>query len=105
MAQKFPHREKRKQEEDKVSLKEKLYRCLDIAPDCLPGSTWVEIRSQTVMTVKGCGKILLYTPEEIRIELKKGYLSVCGKRLACTSYYANAVAIDGCIRCVSFEEA
>lgn len=97
-------KEKRARDEEKAGLRERLCRGLDIPPDLLPGSALIELRGQNAMTVKGCGRILLYTPEEIRIGLKKGYLSVCGKRLVCTSYYAGAVGIDGCICRVSFEE-
>ena len=97
-------RHKKKQGDEKESLRERLCRGLDIVPDLLPGAGLIEIRGRNAMTVSGCGRILHYTPEEIRIRLKEGILSICGKRLSCTSYHAGAVGIDGYICRVSFEE-
>ena len=104
MAQRRDNGEKRGESAEKAGLRERLCRGLDIPPDLLPGNALIELRGQNAVTVRGCGRILLYTPEEIRLGLKKGYLSICGKRLVCTSYYAGAVGIDGYIRRVSFEE-
>lgn len=98
-------RQGKKRETDREGMRERLCRNLDIPPDLLPGAGLIELRGRGEMTVSGCGKILLYTPEEIRIQLKEGSLSVCGKRLSCTSYHAGAVGIDGYICRVSFEEA
>ena len=89
---------------ERPGFRERICRGLDIPPDLLPGAGLVEIRGRNSVTVKGCGRILVYTPEEIRIGLKSGCLSVTGKRLVCTSYYAGAVGIDGYICRVSFEE-
>lgn len=91
--------------EEKAGLREKLCQRLDIPPDLLPGAGLVEIRGRNSVSVRGCGKILVYTPEEIRIGLRKGSLLIVGKRLICTSYHAGAVGIDGWIDRVSFEEA
>lgn len=89
---------------EKADLRERLCRSLDLPPDCLPGAGLLEIRGQNSMTVKGCGRILTYTPELIRIGLKKGVLGIYGKRLCCTSYYVGAVGIDGWIEAIRFEE-
>ncbi len=91
-------------EREKADLREKLSKHLDIPPDVFPGESLVEIRGRGSVTVRGGGKILAYTPEEIRIALKRGCLSVQGRRLICTSYYVGAVGIDGCICRISFEE-
>ncbi|MBQ9087088.1 MAG: YabP/YqfC family sporulation protein [Clostridia bacterium] len=100
------NRKKRRTAErgERADLRERLCRRLDLPPDCLPGVGLVELRGQNSMTVKGCGKILTYTPELIRIGLKKGVLCVRGRRLCCTSYYVGAVGVDGWICGVSFEE-
>ena len=89
---------------EKRGWRERLCQGLDLVPDCLPGECMVELRGRNVAMVSGGGKILLYTPEEIRIALKKGVLSVTGHRLVCTSYYVGAVGIEGQICRVSFEE-
>ncbi len=96
---------KERASERPMSMREKLCKSLDIPPDLFFGQSFLELRGRESMTVKGCGKILLYTPDEIRIALKKGYLRVCGKRLVCTSYHAGAVGIDGAIETIAFEEA
>ncbi len=97
-------RESGAEETEKVGLREKLCKNLDIPPDLLPGAGLVEIRGQNAVMVKGCGRILVYTSDEIRVALKKGYLRICGKRLVCTSYYAGAIGIEGLICGVLFEE-
>lgn len=87
-----------------AELKERLCRCLDIPPDCLSGAGLLELRGQSALTVRGCGKILTYTPELIRIQRRRGVLCVKGRRLCCTSYFIGALGIDGWIREISFEE-
>lgn len=96
----------RKKEEgrERIALRERLCRGLDIPPDCFSGTGLLEVRGQNSMTVKGCGKILTYTPEVIRIAWKRGVLGVYGKRLCCTSYYVGAIGIDGMIEKICFEE-
>lgn len=93
-----------KQRGETASLRERICRGLDLVPDCLPGECMVELRGRHAVTVNGGGKILLYTPEEIRIALKRGILCVVGRRLVCTSYYVGAVGIEGLICGISFEE-
>ena len=93
--------EKRNESE---GVRERLCRRLDLLPDLLSGDGLVEIRGRGSVTVRGGGKILLYTPEEIRIAMQKCVLSILGERLVCTSYFQGAVGIDGRIRGVFFEE-
>ena len=89
---------------ESLGFREKLWRKLDIPPDCLGKEPLIEIRGRGEVTVRGCGKILVYTPEEIRLCLHDGYVSVVGSRLVCTSYYVGAVGIEGKIHGISFEE-
>ncbi len=95
---------KRSKPEERAGWKERLCRRLDIPPDIFLGEGLVEIRGRSAVCVKGCEKILTYTPEEIRIGMGRGCLRIEGKRLVCTSYHAGAVGIDGLICRVSFEE-
>lgn len=90
--------------EERGDWRERLCRRLDLPPDSLPGGGLLEVRGQSSVTVKGCGRILTYTPELIRIRRQGGVLCVRGKRLSCTSYYVGAVGIDGWIGSISFEE-
>ena len=94
--------EKNKQGERR--LRERLAERLDLPPDLLGGEGMVEIRGRGAITVRGGGRILRYTPEEIRILLPRCVLSIRGEGLVCTSYYRGAVGIDGRIGGVMFEE-
>ena len=85
-------------------LRERLCQALDLAPDCFSGECLVELRGRYAVTVRGGGRILLYTPEEIRIALCRGCLCVVGERLVCSSYYVGAVGIEGLIGGIFFEE-
>ena len=84
--------------------RERMNRVLDIPPDLWPRGTLIEIRGQEAMTVRGGGRILVYTPERICLAFGKGVLSISGQRLACTSYYVGAIGIGGRIDAVRFEE-
>ena len=87
-----------------VPFREKLMQRLDLPPDLLPGETLVEIRGQNALSLKGGGRILLYTPQEIRVSLKNSKLVILGERLICTSYCAGAIGVEGRIEGVFFEE-
>ena len=95
---------KRNEREEGGDFRERLSRRLDLMPDLLGDAGLVEIRGRGAVTVRGGGKILLYTPEEIRISMPRSVLSICGEGLVCTSYYQGAVGVDGRIRGVFFEE-
>lgn len=95
---------KKREKREDVTFRERLCRALDLVPDSLPGECLVELRGHHAVTVKGGGRILLYTPEEIRIGLRRGCLSVVGKRLVCASYYVGAVGIEGRIDGIFFRE-
>ena len=89
-----------------IPKSERICRILDISPETLPHGHAVEILGKSLVRVRGGGSILLYTPEEIRIDIPKGkeYLSVKGEELSCSSYNRGALGIEGVIRSVSFEE-
>ncbi len=89
---------------EREGWRERMNRVLDMPPDLWPHGTLIEIRGQEAMTVRGGGKILVYTPEEICVVLGQGVLSVKGRRLVCTSYYVGAIGIEGKIEGVSFGE-
>ena len=89
---------------DRERLGERLCRALDIVPDALWGEGLIEIRGRGSVSVQGGGKILVYTPERIKIALSSGSVSIYGSRLNCTSYHAGSVCVDGRIGSVVFEE-
>ncbi len=86
------------------NFRERLSRRLDLVPDLLGKEGLVEIRGRGAVTVRGGGKILLYTPEEIRISMPRCVLLIRGEGLVCTSYFQGAVGVDGKIGGVFFEE-
>ncbi len=90
----------------KIPKSERLCRMLDISPEAFAHGYSVEILGRTFVKVRGGGSILLYTPEEIKIELPHGheYLSVKGACLSCSSYNRGALGIEGRISSVSFKE-
>jgi sporulation protein YqfC len=102
MPDKKPHRSDIKQK--KESLGEKISRGLDIPPDVLPGSSLISIRGRSALSVSGSTSIILYTPDMIRLSMKRGTLCVKGERLVCISYNSSEVSIEGRINSVSFEE-
>ena len=94
-------KKKRRSGED-MQMSEKLCRYLDITPDGYSDDGMIELRGRNYMMIHGRGKILSYTPEEIRIKLKGDCLTVRGKRLYCASFYKDSVGIEGLICNVSF---
>jgi len=97
-------REEQKEPEKKRCLRERLCQSLDLSPDLLPGGCMIELRDRHLLTLRGGGKILRYTPEEVCVALRQGRLSVRGRRLCCISYYVGAVGIEGEIDSLTFED-
>ena len=95
---------KRQRRQDSPDLGERLSSAFDIVPDTLVGVGMVEIRGRNYVNIKEGGRIILYTPEKIRVEFGDGAVSVCGKRLVCTSYSVGYVRVDGLVSSVCFEE-
>ena len=89
-------------EKKNEKFRDRLYRTLDIDGDIF-GGVGVELRGRGSMIVRGCGKIIEYLPESIRLELEGGEISVRGRGLICTSYRMGAVGIEGRIDSISFE--
>ena len=86
-----------------VGWRERMSRALDMPPDLLGVGELVEIRGRRAMTIHGGGRILMYTPEQISVALGgKECLTVKGRGLVCTSYYARALGIEGHIEEVVF---
>ena len=92
-------------EESALGWRERVSRALDMPPDLFPGGSLVEIRGRGEVTVRGVGKILAYTPEEICVALPRGILSVKGRGLICPSYSVGALGLEGQIDEVAFGDA
>ena len=93
-----------KEKRERGGLREKLLHALDLPADTLPGGWMIEMRGRHEITVRGCGKILAYMPEQIHLSLPHCVLSVRGCRLCCIAYHADAVSVEGVIRQIAFEE-
>lgn len=86
------------------SLTEWLAVKLDVPADALGGGIRLDMRGRNTLTVHGCRRILDFSPCEIRLALGNCDLTVCGRRLICTSYLAGAVGIEGFIVGIRFED-
>jgi hypothetical protein len=86
-----------------ASFSERLCRTLDIQPDILPYGTLIELRGRYSVTLRGCGRVIVYTDREISFATHKGTVCVRGSRLCCSSYCKGAAVVDGLIEGVFFE--
>ena len=64
----------------------------------------IVLRGSSTATVYSCRKILLYTPTEIRLQMAKRTVSVCGEDLCCTSFSGGTVTVRGVIFSVCYLE-
>ena len=87
---------------EKRGLAELLACEQDIPAEILCGGCYLELRGRNQLSVRGCRRIVLYTPTRIILKMKKELLSVCGKRLSCVAYLAGTVTVEGLIDSVSF---
>lgn len=62
----------------------------------------VVLRGQREATVYGCRKILLYTPPEIRLRMRKKHLCILGEGLCCTSFSGGTVTVEGKIDAIRY---
>ena len=88
----------------RAGLTEWLIKRLDMPPELLSGGMRIELRGREYLTVEGCRRILTYTPNLMRLRLCRCVLAVEGERLLCHSYLSGAVAIEGHICRLGFEE-
>ena len=70
--------------------------------DLFPAGETVVLYGERRMTVRGCKRILVYTPSEIRLQLKHRRLLVRGEMLICTSFSGGCTTLQGCIRSVGY---
>lgn len=86
-----------KKKEERRTLLECISAMGDIGGDSLAGDLYLEMRGRNSLLIKGCRRILAYSPECIKLKVKKDTLTINGKRLACTSYHSGSVGVEGAI--------
>jgi sporulation protein YqfC len=95
---------KKSKQKRQGGLRERFCHSLDIHPDVLPAETLIELRGKSSVSIKGAGRVSVYTDTEIRLLSKNGDICVRGSNLLCSAYRRGAVTVDGKIESVSFEE-
>ena len=90
--------------EDKPRIIERICRRLDIVPESVSHTPCIELHGRTLLKIRDGGKILLYTPEKIRIALARGggEITVIGKGLSCSFYNMGALGIEGNVDTLTF---
>ena len=64
----------------------------------------LEMRGMGEVTVRECGRILLYSKTEITLSLRECILKILGEELYCSSYYGGIVRVEGKIQSLNFIE-
>ena len=90
--------------EKKAPLIERVCRAIDIVPEAVSNTPYIELHGRTLLKIRNGGKILLYTPTLIKIALPntRDTLSVCGKELSCSFFNMGAIGIEGEILTVTY---
>ncbi len=65
---------------------------------------FIELRGRREICIQGCKKILICEPDTVRLALRGAVLSVGGRGLVCTTYFAGAVSVRGVICRIEFED-
>ena len=88
-----------------VPLRERIGTLFGIPADAvgLTNGFMAELRGQGTVTVRGCRRILTYSPETIRLDTRDGEISIVGEKLTCTAYSADSIGIEGRIGGVYFD--
>ena len=55
-------------------------------------------------TVRGCRRILFYSPERIRLALGEREIDLCGRGLRCVSFAGGTVCVEGTVEMVTLSE-
>ena len=54
------------------------------------------------LTVRGCGKIISFAPDCIRVAMRRRDLLIRGAELCCTSFSGGCITVEGRIQALSF---
>lgn len=89
----------------KASLRERVGALFGIPADAvgLSNGFMAELRGKSSVNVRGCRRILTYSPEVMRLDTRDGIVIVMGEELTCTAYFSDLVGIEGRIGGICFE--
>ncbi len=90
----------RKREGRLTRLRERL----SIPSEMKPGGFGLSLSGREELCVRGCRRILSYSPDKIELRVGKDRLFVNGEDLLCRAFGAGCVTICGRIVSVSFTE-
>lgn len=88
----------------KAPIIERFCRAIDVVPESVSHTQYIELHGRSLLKIRDGGRILLYTPTKIKIELPhaKGIVTVIGSGLTCSFFNLGAVGIEGLIDTVSY---
>ena len=92
--------------EKKPPIIERICRAIDVPPESVSRTPCIEIHGRSLLKIRDGGKILLYTPEKIKVGLPRssGVITVNGEGLSCVFYNMGAVGFEGLISTVSLAD-
>lgn len=73
-------------------------------PELLPTGETAVLYGDRRIVIRGCKKILSYSPAEIRMQLKNCILSVRGNELICSCFSGGCTTLQGKILCVEYQK-
>ena len=88
----------------KPKLIERVCRAIDIVPEAISRTPYIELHGKTLLKIRDGGRIVLYSPTVIKVALPntKETISVIGENLSCSFYNIGAIGIEGRIDTVTF---
>ena len=102
------HKRFRKNDRDDTdrahSFTNRLQEVLDVPLECVSSVSTIEIKGDDAVVVNGCGGVLLYAPEMIRMRGRDGTVTVHGSSLEMESLIGDRVTIHGKIHSVCLHE-
>ena len=67
----------------------------ELPSDILEGEFSLEIRERSVLYMRGCRRIIKYSPDEMIMAARGFEVRIRGERLICTSYNCGAITVEG----------
>jgi len=64
----------------------------------------VDMSDMHHITVRGCKRIVYYSPFLISVSIGNKYINVCGDALFCHTFSYSDIGVEGNIKCIFFSE-